>query len=66
MPEKQKIPLKKAVLVGIIYVPIVVLFLTIGDIFLLKNEFSKSKLIINIAVFSIVYIIFHKKMLKSE
>lgn len=38
MSEKQKIPLKKVVLVGVIYVPIVVLFLTIGDIYIFVKE----------------------------
>jgi hypothetical protein len=66
MYEKQKLPLKKVVLVGIIFVPITVAAITHGDVFLMESEFSMNKLLFNLSWFTIIYIIFHKKMLKSD
>lgn len=66
MPEKQKIPLKKVVLVGMIFVPVVVAIITLFDVWLWKNEYSTQKLIMNLVLFCLAYIIFHKKMLKKE
>ena len=66
MSKEYKIPLKKVILVGIIFVPTVVAVITLGDLLLLKNEFSLNKLLFNFFWFGLIYLVFNRLIFKKE
>lgn len=65
MTKEQKIPLKKIILIGVVFVLIVTATTTFMDIVLWNKEFSIGKYLFEIVFFGILYALFHKFMIKK-